>query len=64
MEPGWDPGVQLDAHVGAPVDRAPINARHRELIDKEIALPGVLSWLDEARELGLRVAIASSSGRR
>jgi HAD superfamily hydrolase (TIGR01509 family) len=32
------------------------------LIRNETARPGVVAWLDEAAELGLEVAIASSSG--
>jgi len=67
MEPGWDPWDALEEQVGHPVDRAPIratrSARHLALIDAEVARPGVEAWLDEARELGLRVGLASSSSR-
>jgi len=65
FESGWDPWVYLEEQVGHPVDRAPIRAtrqaRHLALIDAEVARPGVLAWLDQARELGLRVGLASSS---
>jgi HAD superfamily hydrolase (TIGR01509 family) len=48
-----------------PFDEAAMHSRRRgrrdELLAEESALPGVIAWLDDARELGLRVAIASSS---
>jgi HAD superfamily hydrolase (TIGR01509 family) len=65
MEPDWDPWQHLEDQVGHPVDRESIraarNARHHALIDAEVVRPGVESWLDQARELGLEVAVASSS---
>lgn len=65
MEAGWDPWQHLEERVGAPVDRESIratrNARHHALIDLEVARPGVEAWLDQARALDLRVAVASSS---
>lgn len=36
-------------------------ARVRQLLEAEQALPGVLEWLEAAAELGLKVGIASSS---
>lgn len=38
-------------------------ARYAELVAREAARPGVIEWLDTARELELGVAIASSSRR-
>ena len=66
-ESGWDPWKHLEEQLGHPVDRASIRenreARHLALIDAERARPGVEAWLDEARDLGLRVGLASSSSR-
>lgn len=65
LESGWDPWTYLEEQVGHPVDRGPIRAvrqtRHLALIDAEVARPGVRAWLDQARDLGLRVGLASSS---
>ena len=41
--------------------RAVRQTRHLALIDAEVARPGVRAWLDQARDLGLRVGLASSS---
>ncbi|GAB3929678.1 hypothetical protein GCM10029976_029720 [Kribbella albertanoniae] len=55
----------LAAAVGAEFDRAASHARrtaHRERLHAELDFrPGIRAWLESARELGLRVAIASSS---
>jgi HAD superfamily hydrolase (TIGR01509 family) len=65
QESGWDPWVHLEEQLGHQLDRAPIRAsreaRHLALIDAEPARPGVEAWLDQARDLGLRVGLASSS---
>ncbi|WP_239162474.1 HAD family hydrolase [Paractinoplanes rishiriensis] len=62
---GWDPYVHLEALVGAPVDRGSVRAARRARFDELIAgaepRAGVLAWLDDARELGLKVGLASSS---
>jgi HAD superfamily hydrolase (TIGR01509 family) len=67
MDSEWDPWQHLEELVGGPVDRESIrvarNARHHALIDLEEARPGVEAWLDQARDLGLAVAVASSSAR-
>ena len=63
---GWDDYAALVERAAGPVPpRDELEARHearvRELLVAEEALPGVLEWLDAAAELGLRVGIASSS---
>jgi len=67
LDSGWDPWTHLEEQLGHPVDRAPIRstrqARHLALIDAEAARPGVEMWLDQARELGMRVGLASSSSK-
>lgn len=58
---------QLAAAVGPGFDRAVSHARriaHRDRMHAELELaPGIRAWLDRARELGLRPAVASSSPR-
>jgi HAD superfamily hydrolase (TIGR01509 family) len=50
-----------------PFDEAAMHVRRRvrrdELLEQETTRPGVHAWLDEAEELGLGIAIASSSPR-
>jgi HAD superfamily hydrolase (TIGR01509 family) len=62
---GPDELDELDALLDAPVDREAVQAarraRERELIAEEPLRPGVDRLLEEARELGLQVAIVSSS---
>jgi HAD superfamily hydrolase (TIGR01509 family) len=61
----WSPSAHLAELVGRPLDRAALEAVQSERFDRLIAAeeprPGVLEWLDEARDLGLRVGLASSS---
>jgi beta-phosphoglucomutase-like phosphatase (HAD superfamily) len=61
----WSPSAHLAELVGRPLDRAALEAVQRERFDRLIAAerprPGVLEWLDEARDLGLKVGLASSS---
>jgi putative hydrolase of the HAD superfamily len=59
--------AQLAKAVGPGYDRDASHARRTEYRDRlnadlELA-PGIGAWLDEARELGLRLAVASSSPR-
>lgn len=62
----WDPYTHLESLVGAPVDRAALRAarqaRFDELMTAAEPRAGIVAWLDEARDLGLRVGLASSSG--
>jgi HAD superfamily hydrolase (TIGR01509 family) len=64
---GPDELDELDALLDTPVDREAVQAarraRERELIAEEPLRPGVDRLLDEAAELGLKVAIVSSSTR-
>ncbi|TDO69156.1 HAD superfamily hydrolase (TIGR01509 family) [Kribbella sp. VKM Ac-2571] len=58
----------LAAAVGTDFDRTASHARrvaHRERMHAELDFrPGIRAWIAAARELGLRVAIASSSPRK
>jgi HAD superfamily hydrolase (TIGR01509 family) len=62
---GFDPHGHLETLIGQLLDREAIRARRRsrnlELIQEQQIRPGVLEYLEDARRLGLRLAIASSS---
>ena len=62
---GWDPYGHLESLVGGPVDRTSLRAARRARFDELTAAAeprdGIVAWLDEARDLGLRVGLASSS---
>jgi HAD superfamily hydrolase (TIGR01509 family) len=64
----FDPMIDLAERTGRPVDEARLNALKRRYYDEAIALqgllPGVQGYLDEARDLGLRLAVVSSSSRK
>lgn len=61
----FDPMTSLETLVGRTLDRAGLHARRRkrdsEIIAASPILPGVEAYLADARALGLRLAIASSS---
>jgi HAD superfamily hydrolase (TIGR01509 family) len=60
-----DPVAQLERLTGLPLDRQALQEQaHRTRLDWQATLPplpGVTDYLDSARRLGLRLAIASSS---
>jgi HAD superfamily hydrolase (TIGR01509 family) len=62
---GFDPLDELELLLGRKIDRAGVNEQRRvlelELLAAEVLRPGVHEYLEDARELGLRVAIVSSS---
>lgn len=64
---GFDPHADLEEKTGKKLDRAAFNARfraaHEERVAKLTLRPGVLDRLEEARRLGLRIGLASSSDR-
>jgi HAD superfamily hydrolase (TIGR01509 family) len=61
----FDGAVHLAELVGDGLDLRELHARYRSesdaLILQQPVLPGVLDYLDDARRLGLRLAVASSS---
>lgn len=63
---GFDPYAHLEALTGGPVDRVSIRAAQHARFDDLIATAeprdGIVAWLDEARDRGLRIGLASSSG--
>ncbi len=63
----FDPHSHMEMLIGRALDRDEIAAarqiRNRELITRERLRPGVLATLENARELDLRIGLASSSSR-
>lgn len=61
----FDPYAHLAKLSGKPIDReamrAKRKARMRELIESQDAMPGVRQYLDDAKAMGISVAVASSS---
>lgn len=61
----YDHFEELEEQIGHPVDRASLSpkrrARELELIAQQPTRPGVESLLKEARQLGLKIGLASSS---
>ena len=64
----FDPVADLGRRLGETLDAAEFNALehlyYREATTAQRLLPGVDRYLADARELGMRTAIASSSSRR
>ena len=64
----WEPMSHLEELVGAPIDRDGLNERRRAheltLLETEEFRPGILDYLAEATERGLKTAIVSSSSNR
>lgn len=62
----FDPYQYLETHAPVSVDRAAVRARKRALFAERLALevprPGIVALLNEAREAGLLIGLASSSG--
>lgn len=63
----FDPYDHLEKTLGYPVDREAVRLRrrrrHLELAEAEPMLPGVVETLTQAKSLGLKVGLASSSSR-
>ena len=61
----FDGAVHLAELVGEGLDARELHARYRSeadaLILQQPVLPGVVAYLDDARQMGLRLAVASSS---
>jgi HAD superfamily hydrolase (TIGR01509 family) len=63
----FDPFAYLESQISRPLDRDAARAEYRErlykLVEAETILPGVQDYLQDAKELGLKIAVASSSPR-
>src|ERR1700737_3472734 len=63
---GFHPQHHLEERLGRPLPKEVLDrriGRRTEMILAQRLLPGILQRLDEARELGLRLGVASSSTR-
>jgi HAD superfamily hydrolase (TIGR01509 family) len=64
----FDPFAHLQELVGRPLDREPLQQNrilHRDtILHAQGVLPGVRDYLEEARRMGLKLAVASSSRRQ
>jgi HAD superfamily hydrolase (TIGR01509 family) len=64
----FDPFKKLEAKIGRPLDRQALvprrYARELDLCYAQPILPGVREVIEAAREMGLKLAIASSSSRQ
>jgi HAD superfamily hydrolase (TIGR01509 family) len=64
----FDPLADLERRVGRPIDRDAVQvARRQRQLELTLALeilPGVREWRQEAAERGVRLGVASSSGRK
>ncbi len=63
----FDAYQHLESLIGRPIERAEVRHRRRqrylEIVEASPILPGVLEYIQEARGLGLRLGVASSSSR-
>jgi HAD superfamily hydrolase (TIGR01509 family) len=61
----FSPYAYLEEQLGHPIERKKIRSkyyqRYIELVEMEPILPGVKDYIDDAKRLGLKVALASSS---
>jgi HAD superfamily hydrolase (TIGR01509 family) len=63
----FDPIAELEVRLGRSLEGEAIRAERRlrtlELVEALTILPGVIEWRREAKALGVRLGVASSSGR-
>lgn len=63
----YNPYDHLDELVGFALDREQVRSMHKanfaRFMENETVRPGVVSFLEEAQALGLRIGLASSSSR-
>jgi len=61
------PCEYLEAQVGRPLDHAAIRQQQRtradELLNQQTVMPGVMDMIQAARNRGMKLAVASSSGQ-
>jgi HAD superfamily hydrolase (TIGR01509 family) len=63
----FDPYAHLEQQLGRPVDRAAVRTKRRarfaELMASQSLLPGVRDYISKAKELGLKLGLASNASR-
>ena len=61
----FSPIDHLETQIGRPLPREEIRVRRRarylELVEQQSVLPGVVDYLEDARRMGLRIGLATSS---
>lgn len=61
----FDPYAYLEQQLGRTLDREHVRKQRRQkddaLLAEQVVLPGVASYLEEARQMGLKIGLASSS---
>lgn len=61
----FDPFTELERQVGHKLDESAIEParrqREKDLVDAQVVLPGVIQYLNDARQLKLKIGLASSS---
>lgn len=66
-EDAFDALDYLEAQLGRPVDREAIRSEHEqrkiELVETQRILPGVKDYMTDAKRLGLKLGLASTSSR-
>jgi HAD superfamily hydrolase (TIGR01509 family) len=64
----FDPCTYLEAQLGRLLDRETLHhqrrQRHHELLKSQTVLPGIREYIADAKRLGLRLGVASSSSRQ
>lgn len=64
---GFDPYEHLETALGRPIDRAALEQKFQNMLAEHIQTlvlrPGVRDTLEEARRMGLRIGLATSSHR-
>ncbi len=62
----FDPYAYLETELKRPIDRDLVRAARRarmmDIITKQPVLPGIVDYLTDAKHLGLKIGLASSSG--
>ena len=63
----FNPYDYLESQFGKPIDREAVRAQHKqrcaELLDGQLVLPGVQDYVLDAKRLGMKLGVASSSSR-
>jgi HAD superfamily hydrolase (TIGR01509 family) len=63
----FNPYDYLESQYGKPIDREAVRAKHKtrcaELLEGQLVLPGVREYVLDAKRLGIKLGVASSSSR-
>jgi HAD superfamily hydrolase (TIGR01509 family) len=63
----FNPYDYLESRYGKPIDRVAVRTKHKqrcaELLEGQLVLPGVREYVLDAKRLGIKLGVASSSSR-